>query len=94
MTNMFVTSTSSIGRNHLHGKVRGDKYVQEPIVTLVWIGEGVFKDGFEVVEHPNINETWAAMEKLLETGKVKAIGVSNFSVKTYVSETGFLTDML
>lgn len=36
----------------------------------------------EVVEHPNVNETWAEMEKLLETGKVRAIGVSNFSVKT------------
>jgi glycerol 2-dehydrogenase (NADP+) len=30
------------------------------------------------------NESWAEMEKLLETGKVKTIGVSNFSVKTYV----------
>ncbi|GJJ14631.1 hypothetical protein Clacol_008897 [Clathrus columnatus] len=35
----------------------------------------------EVVEHPNINETWEQMEKLLETDKVRAIGVSNFSVK-------------
>lgn len=29
----------------------------------------------------SFNETWAEMEKVLETGKVKAIGVSNFSVK-------------
>ncbi|KAI5475099.1 hypothetical protein MNV49_001923 [Pseudohyphozyma bogoriensis] len=33
-------------------------------------------------DSPTINETWAEMEKVLATGKVKAIGVSNFSVKT------------
>ncbi|EGN94913.1 hypothetical protein SERLA73DRAFT_155598 [Serpula lacrymans var. lacrymans S7.3] len=30
----------------------------------------------------NFNETWAEMEKVLASGKVKAIGVSNFSIKT------------
>ncbi|KAF9450734.1 Aldo/keto reductase [Macrolepiota fuliginosa MF-IS2] len=30
----------------------------------------------------SFNESWAEMEKLLETGKVKAIGVANFSIKT------------
>ncbi|KAF7362165.1 Aldo-keto reductase [Mycena venus] len=33
-------------------------------------------------EHPTFVETWMEIEKLLETGKVKSIGVSNFSIKT------------
>ncbi|KAL8281317.1 hypothetical protein RQP46_006351 [Phenoliferia psychrophenolica] len=31
--------------------------------------------------HPTIQDTWAEMEKLLQTGKVRSIGVSNHSVK-------------
>ncbi|KAF9463859.1 Aldo/keto reductase [Collybia nuda] len=33
-------------------------------------------------ESPTFIETWKEMEKLLSTGKVKTIGVSNFSIKT------------
>ncbi|KAG8952561.1 hypothetical protein FRC00_006702, partial [Tulasnella sp. 408] len=33
-------------------------------------------------ESPTYVETWKVMEELLETGKVKSLGVSNFSVKT------------
>jgi len=34
-------------------------------------------------ESPTYVETWKEMEKLLDTGKVRTIGVSNFSVKTF-----------
>ncbi|KAJ7285932.1 NADP-dependent oxidoreductase domain-containing protein [Mycena rebaudengoi] len=33
-------------------------------------------------EQPTFTDTWKDMEKLLKTGKVKSIGVSNFSIKT------------
>ncbi|KAF7375874.1 Aldo-keto reductase [Mycena sanguinolenta] len=33
-------------------------------------------------EHPTFVETWKEIEKLLGTGKVRSIGVSNFSIKT------------
>jgi glycerol 2-dehydrogenase (NADP+) len=40
---------------------------------------------FKTTDKVNFNDAWADMEKLLDTGKVRAIGVSNFSIKTWVS---------
>jgi glycerol 2-dehydrogenase (NADP+) len=33
-------------------------------------------------ETSDFNDTWKEMEKVLAIGKVKSIGVSNFSIKT------------
>jgi len=34
------------------------------------------------VESPTFNDAWAVLEEILASGKAKAIGVSNFSIKT------------
>ncbi|KAJ8085343.1 hypothetical protein PM082_011005 [Marasmius tenuissimus] len=38
--------------------------------------------GFKVLDKPDFHDTWAALEKIHQSGQAKAIGVSNFSVKT------------
>ncbi|EIN09898.1 Aldo/keto reductase [Punctularia strigosozonata HHB-11173 SS5] len=45
-------------------------------------GTNWFDPPVQPEESPTYVETWKEMEKLLATGRVKSIGVSNFSIKT------------
>jgi diketogulonate reductase-like aldo/keto reductase len=45
------------------------------------------KDGMAVTENISVRQTWEAMEKLVEDGLVKSIGVANFN-------TGMILDLL
>jgi glycerol 2-dehydrogenase (NADP+) len=36
----------------------------------------------KILEKPNFHDSWAQLEKFYASGKARAIGVSNFSVKT------------
>lgn len=40
---------------------------------------------WKVTEDVIFPQAWEELEKLFQAGKIKAIGVSNFSVKTYVN---------
>jgi diketogulonate reductase-like aldo/keto reductase len=51
--------------------------------------EGIF-GGWKLDETHTFNETWAEMERLYASGKARAIGVSNFSIKTYVFVNSWL----
>ncbi|KDQ49553.1 hypothetical protein JAAARDRAFT_42791 [Jaapia argillacea MUCL 33604] len=53
-----------------------DLYLMHWPQTLTEDGKALQPD-----EHPNFIDTWKEMEKLLPTGRVRAIGVSNFSPK-------------
>jgi len=44
------------------------------------IGSPFDENGKLIMEGVTINETWAAMEELVQKGKVKAIGISNFNM--------------
>lgn len=46
--------------------------------------EPLDKDGWAITEPVSMRETWQAMERLVEKGLVKSIGVSNFTVTMLV----------
>ncbi|KAF8154236.1 reductase AKOR2 [Crassisporium funariophilum] len=62
------------------------------LYLLHWPQAIAFEEGNDLPKNPDgtykttdsttFNDTWAEIEKLLDTGKVRAIGVSNFSIKT------------
>lgn len=57
------------------------------MTRLVSEGDSVHLDrsaALFVDDSITLNDTWAEMEKVLVSGKARAIGVSNFSIKTYV----------
>lgn len=54
-----------------------DLYLMHWPMTLLENGHALQPD-----ESPTFVETWKSMEKLLDSGKVKNIGVSNFGIKT------------
>lgn len=50
--------------------------------------EPLDKDGQLITyDTPIFNETWGRMEKIYDSGRAKAIGVSNFSIKKYASSS-------
>ncbi|KAF8639508.1 hypothetical protein AX17_001413 [Amanita inopinata Kibby_2008] len=56
------------------------------LYLIHWPQVGSYKENGDLMalneEHPGFINVWKEVEKLVETGKVKSIGVSNFSVKT------------
>ncbi|WVZ17670.1 hypothetical protein V8G54_010652 [Vigna mungo] len=74
----------SINRILLSPWKRGSKYIVSIIIQIHWPvrmirGSVGFKK--EYLDHPDIPSTWRAMEALYDSGKARAIGVSNFSSK-------------
>lgn len=76
----FNTSLEALGTGYV------DLYlIHWPQAVLYEEGNPLPKnpDGsVKTTDKVNFNDAWAEMEKLLDTGKVRAIGVSNFSIKT------------
>jgi len=85
---LFITTKLP---GHHHGSVQkgfeeslGNLDCQYIDLFLMHWPQGIDQDGkiLQPEEYPTFVDTWKEMEKLLHTGKVKSIGVSNFSIKT------------
>lgn len=72
----FEESLAQLGCNYI------DLYLMHWPQAVIGDGLGWQGAPLKSEEHPTIIDTWKEMEKLLDTGKVKSIGVSNFSIKT------------
>ncbi|TFY81114.1 hypothetical protein EWM64_g2898 [Hericium alpestre] len=83
---LFVTT--KLGPDHEHVRERLDESLEKlgldyvDLYLIHW--PFAMKDDkmLSPDQFPTIVDTWKQMEKLLDTGKVKSIGVSNFSIKT------------
>lgn len=71
---------------HKHVKQAMDKSLEDLGVDYVdlylmhWPPSVVYNDKTKVYEDWNFCDTWAEMQKLVENGKAKNIGISNFSI--------------
>jgi hypothetical protein len=77
---VILTCICCTGPRALH-EVRVPSPVISILATYVTDHQGNSRY-LESDESPTFVETYKEMEKLLDTGKVKSIGVSNFSIKT------------
>ncbi|KAA1470661.1 Aldo/keto reductase [Dentipellis sp. KUC8613] len=83
---LFVTT--KLGFDHSHVRESFEESLQKLGVDYIdlylihWPNHIVDRKAFTPEDFPTIVDTWKEMEKLLDTGKVKSIGVSNFSIKT------------
>lgn len=61
--------------------------ISSVLLSLIPLADDNFfpkdSDGVSKVNNDyHFTQTWAALEKIYESGRAKAIGVSNFSIKT------------
>ncbi|KAI0084598.1 Aldo/keto reductase [Irpex rosettiformis] len=72
----FEDSLAKLGVEYI------DLYLMHWPQAIISASGGFAGQALQPDESPTLVETWKEMEKLLDTGKVKSIGVSNFSIKT------------